>query len=139
MGATVLISAVNRRRVGRARAWLEPRKPAEEVLIIGATLDAANELARGVVQDKGAAFGWHRLTLAQLAAAVARPTLTTRGLVSLSRIGTQAVVARIVHRLKEEGGLGRYDAVARTPGFPPAVTAVITELRLVVDMLTQNS
>jgi hypothetical protein len=26
-----------------------PRKPAEEVLIIGATLDAANELARGIV------------------------------------------------------------------------------------------
>jgi hypothetical protein len=37
------------------------------VLIVGATPDAANELARKVAKEKGAAFGWHRLTLPQLA------------------------------------------------------------------------
>ena len=55
------------RRIGRARAWLESRVHAEEVLVVGATLDAANELARRVAKEKGAAFGWHRLTLPQLA------------------------------------------------------------------------
>ncbi len=44
MSATLIISAVNHRRIRRARAWLEARKPAEEVLIVGATLDAATEL-----------------------------------------------------------------------------------------------
>jgi ATP-dependent helicase/nuclease subunit B len=130
MGATVLISTVNHRRIGSARAWLEARKPAEEVLIVGATLDAANELARGVAKDRGAAIGWHRLTLSQLAAAVARPALAGRGLVPVSRIGTHAIAARLLHRLQEQNELGRYDGIAGTPGFPLAVAGVITELRL---------
>jgi ATP-dependent helicase/nuclease subunit B len=128
--ARLVISAVNHRRIRRARAWLEARKPAEEILILGASLDASNELARGVAREKGGAFGWHRLTLPQLAAAVARPALTVRGLVPISRIGMHAVAARIVHRLKEEHGLGRSDAIAGTPGFPRAVADVIAELRL---------
>ena len=47
----VVTSAVNRRRIGRARSWLESRLVAEEVLIIGASLDAANELARKVAEE----------------------------------------------------------------------------------------
>ena len=77
-----------------------------------------------------AILGWHRLSLPQLAAAVARPTLASRGLVPLSRIGTHAIAARLVHELKLEDGLGRYYTVAGTPGFPRAVAAVIMELRL---------
>jgi ATP-dependent helicase/nuclease subunit B len=130
MSATAIISAVNHRRIRRARAWLASRIPAEEVLIVGASFDAGNELARSVAKEKGVAFGWHRLTLSQLAAVVAAPALATRGLTPLSRIGTEAIVARLVHRLREEGGLGRYHAVAATPGFPRAVAGVIAELRL---------
>ena len=130
MTANAIISAVNHRRIGRALAWLEGRAPAEEVLIVGATLDAANELARGVAKEKGAAFGWHRLPLSALAASIAAPVLATRGLIPLSRIGSEAIVARLVHRLSEEGRLGRYQAVAAAPGFPRAVAGVITELRL---------
>jgi ATP-dependent helicase/nuclease subunit B len=130
MRATAVISAVNQRRIQRALAWLEGRVPAEEVLIVGATLDAANELARRVAKERGAAFGWHRLTLSSLAAAIARPALATRNLIPLSRIGTEAIVARLLYRLNEKGGLGRYHTVAATPGFPRAITSVIEELRL---------
>jgi ATP-dependent helicase/nuclease subunit B len=130
MSHIAIISAVNRRRIRRARAWLEGRAAAEEVLIVGATLDAANELARSIAKEKAAAFGWHRLTLPQLAAAIAAPALATRGLIPLSRIGTDAIVARLVHRLNEEGRLGRYQTVAAAPGFPRAAAGAITELRL---------
>jgi RecB family exonuclease len=130
MAARLTLSSVNHRRLARARAWLEARKPAEEVLIVGASLDAANELVRRVVSDKGAAVGWHRLTLAQFTAVVARPALILRGVVPLSRIGMHAVTARLVHRVREEDGLGRFDAVAGTPGFPRALADVIGELRL---------
>jgi ATP-dependent helicase/nuclease subunit B len=130
MSATAAISAVNQRRIQRALAWLEGRVPAEEVLIVGATLDAANELARRVTKERGAAFGWHRLTLSQLAAAIAAPALAARGLIPLSRVGTEAIVARLVHRLTAEGGLGRYDVISATPGFPRAVAGVIAELRV---------
>jgi RecB family exonuclease len=130
VSAIVATSAVNHRRIRRARVWLESRVAAEEVLIIGASLDAANELARRVAKEKGAAFGWHRLTLAQLAAALAAPLLAERKLAPLSRLGAEAIVARVMHRLKAQGGLGRYQPVGETPGFARAIAAVIAELRL---------
>ena len=99
-------------------------------MIIGASLDAANELARKVAEEKGAAFGWHRVTLPQLAAALAAPLLAERKLVPISRLGAEAIVARVVHRLKAEAGLGRYQPVGETPGFARAIAAVIAELRL---------
>ncbi len=43
-GAKAVISARAWRRLDRAQAWLKAREPAEEVLIIGASLDSANEL-----------------------------------------------------------------------------------------------
>jgi ATP-dependent helicase/nuclease subunit B len=113
-----------------ARAWLEAREPAEEVLIIGGSLDAANEVVRGVAQTKGAAFGWHRLTLTQLAAGLAGPALAARGIVALSRPGNQAMAARVMHALAADGALGRYASVAQGPGFARAVASVVMELRL---------
>src|SRR6266508_1895553 len=86
MGATVVISFASLRRTARGRTWLEARAPAEEVLIVGATLDAANELARIVARTKGAAFGYHRMTLGQLAATLARPALAARHTVPLGRL-----------------------------------------------------
>jgi ATP-dependent helicase/nuclease subunit B len=130
MNATAAISVASNRRIWRARTWLESRIRAEQVLIVGASLDAANELARNVAKEKGGAFGWHRLSFPQLAAVVAAPVLATRGLVPLSRLGTEAIVARLIHRLREEGGLSHYHAVADTPGFPRAIARVIAELRL---------
>src|SRR5437879_7276361 len=120
MGMHVLVSSSSNSRIARARAWLEAREPAEEILIIGASLDAANEVARGVAQMKGAAFGWHRLTLTQLAAALAGPALAARGIVPLSRLGIQAMAARVVHALATNGALGRYAGVAQGPGFARA-------------------
>ncbi len=46
MGFTVVTSAASRHRIACGRDWLKSRAPAEEVLIIGASLGAANELAR---------------------------------------------------------------------------------------------
>jgi ATP-dependent helicase/nuclease subunit B len=130
MSRNAIVSAANYRRIRRARAWLEGRSAGEEVLIVGATLDAANELARSVATTKGAAFGWHRLTLSRLAFAVAAPVLAARGLTPLSRIGADAIAARLTHRMNAEGRLSHYRSVAATPGFPRAVAGVIAELRL---------
>jgi ATP-dependent helicase/nuclease subunit B len=130
MKSRAVVSVSSMRRIARARTWLTSRPQAEEVLIVGSTLDAANELARQVAQDKGAAFGWHRLSLPGLAATLAAPVLAAQGLVALTRIGTEAIVARLIHRLRTERGLGRYQIVSETPGFPRAIASVIGELRL---------
>jgi hypothetical protein len=82
MTTTAVTSVGSLPRIDRARAWLETRDTAEEVLILGASLGAANELARGLAKTRGAAFGWHRLTLARLAANIASPVLNERGLAS---------------------------------------------------------
>jgi hypothetical protein len=57
MGLTVITSAAGHHRIARCRDWLKARAPAEEILIIGATLGAANELARSLAQEKRASFG----------------------------------------------------------------------------------
>jgi RecB family exonuclease len=130
MGITACISSMSHRRIARARAWLKARAPAEEVLIIGANLDAANELARSIVQTTGAAFGWHRITLAQLAAVLAAPTMAARGIVSVGSLGVEAIVHRAVHALGLGDALGRYVSIAEGPGFARAIAGVLTEVRL---------
>jgi hypothetical protein len=70
---TAVVSAVSHRRIGLARDWLAGRSPAEEILIVAPNRDAANELACDALKAKGAAFGWHRLTFAQLAVSIAKP------------------------------------------------------------------
>jgi hypothetical protein len=78
---------------------------------------------------KGAAFGWHRLALSQLAFAVAGPVLVARGLTPLSRIGADAMAARLARRITE-GRLRHYQSVAATLDFLERVAGVIAELRL---------
>ena len=130
MNGTLATSNINHRRILRACEWLSSREPAEEVLIVGASRDAANELARRIAKQKGAAFGWHQFSLPQLAAAIAAPALALRRLVPLGQLGTEAIVARIIQRLKTEHALSRYHEVTHTPGFPRALAGVMIELRL---------
>ena len=99
-------------------------------LIIGASLDAANELARGVAQISGSTFGWHRFTLPQLAAVLAAPTAAARGVVPVGRLGVEAIVSRTVQALSSGGALGRYARIANAPGFSRAIAGMLTELRL---------
>src|SRR5215471_4096065 len=130
MGLTVVTSAASRRRIAHARDWLHARQPAEEVLIIGPTLGAANELTRSLAQEKRASFGYHRMTLGQLASALARPALSALRTVPLGALGILAVTNRAIHTLAEAGGLGRYANLTSGPGFARAIANVITELRL---------
>ena len=121
MGFSVITSAASHHRVARGRDWLKARAPTEEILIIGATLGAANELARSVAQDKRASFGYHRLTFGQLASALARPVLAAQRTVPLGALGIQAVANRAIHKLSEIGGLGRYAKLTSGPGFARAI------------------
>lgn len=125
-----ITSASASRRIARAMGWLVEREAGEEVLILGGTQDGANELARQVVERKGAAFGWHRLTLPRLAGIVAARELSARGLIPLSRLAAQAIASRVVHRLRTEEALGRYQTIANTPGLARAFHGVFEELRL---------
>ena len=129
MGGIIVTSSANHSRIAQARAWLEARTPAEEILVLAANADAANELVRDVALEKGAAFGWHRLSLPQFAAVLAAPLLAERGIVPLGPLGVQAICARVVNRLAAQSALGRYANIAGGPGFAQALARVVTELR----------
>ncbi len=126
----VLVSSRAQLRLHRAHTWLREQAPATEVLVVGASLDAASALLRDALDPHPAAFGWHRTTLNQLAAGMAAPLLTANGTVPLGRFGARAVAARTIDRVAQARQLGRYASVSGGPGFARAILRVIEELRL---------
>src|SRR3569623_2220190 len=52
MARRVVVSARSELRVREASAWLAAREPGREVLVLGATTDAAGEVVRAVALDQ---------------------------------------------------------------------------------------
>ncbi|WP_437958440.1 PD-(D/E)XK nuclease family protein [Sorangium sp. So ce119] len=117
-------------RLDRAVGWLRRRRPADRVLLVGASVEAVSELARSSIRGYRATFGWHRLTLGRLAAALAMPALAARGLVPASALAIEALCARAIDGLAQDGLLGRFARVADRPGLPRAVARTLDEARL---------
>lgn len=111
-----------------ARQWITPRLNRSEIVIVGATRASAYEFARDIPAD--GSIGLHRMTLLQVAEELARPQMTQQQLGPLSRLGSEAVAARVVHRLHESGKLTYFAPVARLPGFPSALALTLSDLRL---------
>ena len=111
-----------------AAEWLAPKLNTTEVLIIGATRAAADEFARSMGAD--GSLGLRRLTLVQLAAELATPSMADRGLAPVTRLGAEAIAARVIHRLNTAKKLTYFDRVACYPGFPAALASTISDLRL---------
>jgi ATP-dependent helicase/nuclease subunit B len=116
-------------RVAVASRWLASRGPATEVLVVGATWEAAANLVRTVGGEIGAAFGWKSFTLPQLARELAKASLSERGLSPVGLLAVQAVCARVVHTAGAQGRLGRFAHIADRPGLPRALARSFTELR----------
>ena len=126
----IVLSPSAARRLERAESWLAKQPAAAGVLVIGGTLLAANRIVRRAVQTRGAVLGWHRMTLAQLASALAAARLAGQGRTMAGRLAREAVVARVVHGLRGGQLLGRYESVGALPGLPRALASTIEELRL---------
>jgi CRISPR/Cas system-associated exonuclease Cas4 (RecB family) len=101
---------------------------ASEVLLVAPSKGAADDLARRCLPS--GALGVHRLTLHQLAAALATPRMVAKGMAPASRLGVEAIAARIAHALRKAGGIPYFAPVSATPGFARALAATLTELRL---------
>ncbi len=126
----LVVSPAADRRLERAAAWLGERRRDEEILILGASLSAPDDLVRLVAGLRGASFGWTRSTLGRVATALAGPALAARGLVPVGALPLEALAARVVDALRREGALGRFQAVAGFPGLPRALARTLAELRL---------
>jgi CRISPR/Cas system-associated exonuclease Cas4 (RecB family) len=74
-------------------------------------------------------FGWHRFTLARLAAVLASQALGDRGLTPVGMLPLEALSVRLVHRMGP-AALGRFGAIADRPGLPRALARTLDELRM---------
>ena len=117
-------------RLGAAGAFIERSAAATEVLIVGASRDAADDLARRVTAARGATFGLHRASLTQVAVRLAAVEMARLGLAPATALGTEAVAARVTFEALRERALAYFAPVARFPGFARALAATLAELRL---------
>ena len=117
-------------RLGAAGVFLERFPPATEVLIVGASRDAADDLARRVTLARGATFGLHRASLTQLAVRFAAAEMARLGVAPATALGAEAVAARVSFEALRERALAYFAPVARFPGFARALAATLSELRL---------
>src|SRR6266849_2699274 len=117
-------------RLGAAGAFLDRFLAATEVLIVGASRDAADDLARRVTAARGATFGLHRGSLTQLAVRFAASEMARLAVAPATALGAEAVAARVSFEALREGALAYFAPVARFPGFARALAASLSELRL---------
>ena len=99
-----------------------------ELLVIGAGRAAADEWARAACE--GALLGVHRMTLAQLAAALAARETAEAGAAPVTRIVVEALAAKVTDEALRANELPYFAPVARTPGFAGALARTLAGLRL---------
>jgi len=119
-----------RARLRAARGFVLSFPPATEILVVGATREAADDFARDLAQARGAVFGLHRFSLMQLASHLAAAEMAQRGLTPSTSLGSEALAARAAAALAARAALGYFAPVQRFPGFARSLAATLTELRL---------
>ena len=123
-------SASTELRLAEARAFVQSRVGKGDLLLVGASRGAVDDLARSVAVGSGATIGLHRFSLTQLAARLAAPVLAADRRAPSTYLGAEAVAARATFDAQREGELDYFGPVAGTPGFPRALARTLQELRL---------
>lgn len=126
----LLVGSSTAARRERARSWLRTVPADVSPLLLSAEQESADHLARELAASLGSLFGVRRLTLDAFAYRTALPSLAARAVVSHSRLGQEAVMARAVHQLARENRLGPMMAVAEGPGLVRALTSTLHECRM---------
>jgi hypothetical protein len=126
----MFVSSSAVRRLAAAREFVLAHALEGEVVSIGETRDAADDLAREIAAARPATFGLHRFSLTQFIARTAALELARLRMAPASPLGVQAVAARAVFEVSSRGELHYLDPIAGTPGFSRALASTIRELRL---------
>ena len=102
---------------------------AAEVLLVGQTREAADELARARTMEAGATFGLHRFGLRQLAWRVAAVELARRGLAPASPLAAEAVATHAAFEELTGRRLNYLHPIARFRTFGRTLAATLRDLR----------
>jgi RecB family exonuclease len=117
-------------RLGAARAFIERLPAATEILLVGASRDAVDDLARQITLARGTTFGLHRASLMQLVVRLAATEMARLRVAPATTLGVEAVAARVSFEALRERALQYFEPVARFAGFARALAATVSELRL---------
>ena len=117
-------------RLGEAKTFVRERAGLGDVLLVGGSRGAADDLARSIATETNATIGLHRFSLTQLAARIAAPVLAADGRTPATALGSEAVAARAAFGAYQADALPYFAPVAKTPGFPRALARTLQELRL---------
>ena len=127
----IVESSATELRLAEARAFVAQRTSAgSDVVIVGASRGAVDDLSRALATRATATIGVHRFSLAQLAVRLAAPSLAAEGYSLSTYVGAEAVAARAAFEAQQETALSYFEPVARTPGFARALARTLQELRL---------
>jgi hypothetical protein len=124
-----VVSASARVRLEAAAAFVAGWPPATEVIVVGATRDAADDFCRQAAVARGAIFGLHRFTLGQLASRIGTAALAADGVTPATALATDALATRALFELTREATLGYLAPIADSPGLPRALAETLGDLR----------
>ncbi len=126
----VHIGSGTRARTHEVVSFVAERARDDEMLLVGGTREAVDQIAHDVTETHTATFGLGRYSLLQLASVLATPVLVERGLAPATSLGIEAVASRVAFDAAEAGLTPRLEPVRRFPGFASALARTLTELRL---------
>ena len=126
---TILTAPAAETRIGAAAEFLRSGLADGEVLLVGETREAADDLAYDVAAEAGATFGLHRFSLRQLARRVAAVQLARNGLAPASPLAQEAVATHAAFEEVWRKTLGYLQPIARFRSFGRALAATLHDLR----------
>jgi hypothetical protein len=125
----VLQSPSAAERIAAAAEFIRSFAAATELLIVGSSREAVDDLVRGLAHTSGATFGLHRFSLTQFAARLAIGKLAAAGVAPSSAVGAEALAVRAAYEAAMRNELPYFAPVTKFPGFARATAATIGDLR----------
>ena len=116
-------------RLNAVRSFIEELPPSLELLLVGHTREAADDIARDVTRRRGTSFGVHRFSMRQLASRLAAIELARLGHAVASPLGAEAVAARAAFDALDAGTLDYLTPIARLRSFGVTLRSTLDDLR----------
>ena len=126
---TILTTPAAETRIEAAADALRRGLGRGEVLLVGETREAVDDLARDIAAEAGATFGLHRFSLRQLAASIATVDLARRGLAPASGLAMEAVAAHATFEESRSEALDYLQPIADFRSFGRTLAATLRDLR----------
>ncbi len=125
----VIQSSSAAERIVAATEFIGSFPAATELLLVGPSREAIDDLVRGFAHKAGATFGLHRFSLTQLAGRLAVGKLAGLGIAPASAVGAEALAARAAFEASTRHELRYFAPITKFPGFAHATAATIGDLR----------